>query len=148
MVCPDWVDPRNVGAAFRLSDAAGLSGLLLGGTTPCPPHSKLAKTARATEKSVAWQHIDDLPAYLEAQKAAGALVLALEITDESQDLLSYQLTENRPVYLIAGSESHGVDQSLLDCCDAAVHLPMYGQNSSMNVAVAMGAAVYLLLGQL
>jgi tRNA G18 (ribose-2'-O)-methylase SpoU len=41
-----------------------------------------------------------------------------------------------------------VSQELLDGCNASVHLPVHGQNTSMNVAVATGAAVYLLLRQL
>lgn len=76
--------------------------------------------------------------------------MALEITDESQSLLEFDLppiSNNRPLYLIAGNEAAGVDQKILDVCDVSVHLPMYGQNTSMNVAVALGAAVYLLLGK-
>ena len=77
-------------------------------------------------------------------------VLALEITDSSTSLLDYQLpTEvlsgKQALCLVPGSEVQGVPQELLDLCDASVHLPMYGQNSSMNVSVALGAAVYLML---
>lgn len=81
-------------------------------------------------------------------------MLALEITDASQSLFDFQLPgaaaglPNRPIYLIAGNESAGVSQELLDLCHASVHLPMYGQNTSMNVSVSLGAAVYLLLKEL
>lgn len=147
MVCPDWTDPRNVGAAFRLADAAGLSGLILGGTTPRPPHPKIAKTARSTVGSVNWITTDETTDFLRKRKEAGCQLFALEITDESHslfDLASVGLGEG-PIYLIAGNESSGVSQELLDLCDAAVHLPMYGQNTSMNVSVSLGAAVYLIL---
>ncbi|PHI21068.1 RNA methyltransferase [Lewinellaceae bacterium SD302] len=149
LVCPDWQDPRNVGSAFRLADAAGLSGLILSGKSPCPPHSKIAKTARSTERTVPWSSTDDLLAELKEAKGKGAYLMALEITDESQSLLEFDLppiSSDHPLYLIAGNEASGVAQELLDICDVSVHLPMYGQNTSMNVAVALGAAVYLLLG--
>lgn len=147
-MCSDWTDPRNVGSAFRLADAAGLSGLILAGKTPIPPNRKLAKTARSTESTVPWQQVDDIQGFLQQIKQDNAIVIALEITDQSHDLLQYQLPQNRPIYLLAGNESHGVTQELLDCSDVAVHLPMYGQNSSMNVAVAMGIGVYMLIKQL
>lgn len=145
MVCPDWTDPRNVGSAFRLADASGLAGVILAGKSPVPPNQKLSKTARSTERTVPWKHVRDLVNLLQEAKQAGALVIALEITDESEDLLTYELPANRPIYLIAGNEAQGVSQPLLDCCDVAVHLPMYGQNSSMNVAVAMAVGVYMLV---
>ena len=137
---------------FRLADAAGLSGLVLGGTTPAPPNNKINKTARSTVRSIPFLTPIDTLAFLTEKQAAGALVLALEITDQSQSLLSFKLPEdvlkgNREIFLIAGSESTGIAPELLATCDQAIHLPMFGQNTSMNVAVAMGAAVYLLLAQ-
>jgi tRNA G18 (ribose-2'-O)-methylase SpoU len=150
LLCPDWRDPRNVGSAFRLADAAGLAGLLLAGTTPQPPHPKIDKTARSTVRSVPYTYGDNPEALLRQFKCDGAYIVALEITDQSQSLLQYQLpakvlSSGREVVLVTGAEDHGVPPRLLTLCDDSVHLPMFGQNTSMNVAVALGAAVYLLL---
>ncbi len=153
LLCPDWRDPRNVGSAFRLADAAGLAGIFLTGHTPAPPHPKIDKTARSTVRSVAHQHHPDAVALLREHKDTGAYVLALEITDKSESLLAYQLpgfvvNGERELILVTGAEDHGVPPQLLALCDGSVHLPMFGQNTSMNVAVALGAGVYLLLSQL
>lgn len=150
MLCPDWRDPRNVGSAFRLADAAGVSQLILAGSTPLPPNKMVAKTARSTERSVDWRAIDDSVAYLRNAAAAGHLVLALELTDASVSLFDYQLPftprlGEREIILVPGAETSGVPQPILDVCAGAVYLPMAGRNTSMNVAVALGAAVYLLL---
>ena len=152
LLCPDWRDPRNVGSAFRLAEAAGLAGLVLAGTTPRPPHPKIDKTARSTVRSV--QHVlaDDTVAYLQSRIADGAYVLALEITDESSSLLEFRLPADvsagrRELILIAGAEDHGISPELLALCAKSTHLPMHGGNTSMNVAVAVGAGVYLLLAQ-
>lgn len=152
LLCPGWRDPRNVGSAFRLAEAAGLAGLILAGTTPRPPHPKIDKTARATVRNVPYQCVDDAAALLRARLAEGAYALALEITDESTSLLEFRLPEevrngSRPLMLIAGSEDQGVAPELLELCTASAHLPMHGLNTSMNVAVALGAGVYLLLAQ-
>ncbi|MFK8165427.1 MAG: TrmH family RNA methyltransferase [Lewinella sp.] len=152
LLCPDWRDPRNVGSAFRLAEAAGLAGLVLTGSTPRPPHAKIDKTARSTVRNVPHVFAEDVSTYLQSRIAAGAYVLALEITDESTSLLEFQLpdavsTSQRELILIAGAEDHGVAPEILALCADSVHLPMHGLNTSMNVAVALGAAVYLLLAQ-
>ncbi|MEM7574482.1 MAG: TrmH family RNA methyltransferase [Bacteroidota bacterium] len=188
LLCSGWRDPLNVGAAFRLADAAGLQ-LILSDGTPQPPHPKIARTARSTERSVDWKSVARAQDFLldfrrlrhrcrnprtstgsdpsqkdliraEGQEhetgihakvpALPGYVLAFEITDQSTSLLDYQLpaevvSGQQALCLVPGAEAQGVSQELLDLCDASVHLPMYGQNSSMNVGVALGAAVYLLL---
>jgi|AntRauTorckE5430_2_1112549.scaffolds.fasta_scaffold01754_3 tRNA G18 (ribose-2'-O)-methylase SpoU len=153
LLCPDWRDPRNVGSAFRLADAAGLAGLLLAGTTPRPPNHKIDKTARSTVRSVLHLYGENAEILLRKQKESGAYILALEITDHSESLLTYRLPADacaagREVVLVAGAEDQGVPPVLLALCDGSVHLPMFGQNTSMNVAVALGAAVYLLVAGL
>lgn len=40
---------------------------------------------------------------------------------------------------------HGIPQELLERCDQAVEIPMYGQKESFNVSVACGIALYGLL---
>ena len=96
--------------------------------------------------------MEDVLLYLREQSAAGALILALELTDQSTSLLDYTLpatiiSGEQPLILIPGGEADGVSPEVLHHCHGSVHLPMYGKNSSMNVAVATGAAVYLLLAQ-
>jgi len=153
-VCPDWRDPLNVGAAFRLADAAGVSGIILSGSSPHPPHPKIAKTARSTERVVRWEYHEDIVSQLVAARANGSEVIALEITDESISLFAFNWpagskpTQEQPLYLVAGNEVAGVSQEVLDVCSRAVALPLHGQNTSMNVSVALGAAVYLLLDRL
>ena len=152
LLCPDWRDPRNVGSAFRLAEAAGLAGLVLAGSTPRPPHSKIDKTARSTVRSVPHVSAVSTTAYLQSKITEGAYVLALEITDESSSLLEFKLPADvsagqRELILIAGAEDHGVSPEILALCANSAHLPMHGGNTSMNVAVAVGAGVYLLLAQ-
>lgn len=130
-----------------------MAGLILAGTTPRPPNSRINKTARSTVRDVPYLEIADPEFFLKAERSAGTLVLALEITDRSHSLLGYALPKTvrsgqQKLLLVAGAEAGGVPPNLLEHCDASVHLPMFGQNTSMNVAVALGAAVYLLLAQL
>lgn len=137
-----------MGSLFRLADAAGLRRLILAGTTPRPPHPKIRKTARATQGSVDYRPIESAEQYLIEERARGTLIVALEITDRSESLFNFNIERDREIVLVVGAESRGIAPALLRQCDHAVHLPMHGRNTSMNVAVALGAAVYLLLMQL
>jgi len=69
----------------------------------------------------------------------------LEITKNSLDILDFRPKPTDKICLIIGSENTGVSQDLLDASDVAVHIQMYGQNSSMNVAMATTIAVFELI---
>lgn len=132
----------NVGSLFRIADALGVEKLYLCGSSPVPPDGKIRKTARATEQYVpfVWQ-ADPLPLVAEL-KAQGYAIISLEITSASIDVRQLALPPGQKTCLILGSENHGVSQALLDCSDQAVHIPMRGHNSSMNLATACAIAVF------
>ena len=46
------------------------------------------------------------------------------------------------IALVIGSESVGVEQELLEQCDSKLMIPMQGQVSSLNAAVATGILLY------
>lgn len=137
----------NVGSLFRLADALGVAQLHLCGSTPCPPHAKLRRAARATEQVVAWRQAADAVAQAAALRQSGYRLLCLELTDRSQPLERLEVAADEPLCLILGNEQQGVSQALLDLAGESVHLPMQGVNSSMNVAMAAAIACYH-IGQL
>jgi tRNA G18 (ribose-2'-O)-methylase SpoU len=50
-----------------------------------------------------------------------------------------------PIVLIVGNEVTGVDPGILDLCDKIIYIPMRGEKRSLNVEVAFGVAVSLLV---
>ena len=137
----DVADPLNVGAIFRLADALGVEKLYLAGRTPCPPDPKIRKTSRATEKAVDWERCAEPEAAIRGLSAQGFAIVSLEITALSQDIRVLAANPPDRICLVAGSESEGIRQELLDLSNYTVHIPMRGQNSSMNVAAACAIAV-------
>ena len=134
--------PQNVGSLFRIADALGVEKLFLTGGSPTPPNRKLRKTSRATEQAVAYEyHERALPLLLQL-KAAGYTIVSLEITASSRDIRSFDPTPFDKLALIVGAEKHGVSAELLAASDHTLHLPMFGQNTSMNLANACAIAVF------
>mgnify|MGYP006096895479 FL=1 len=144
----DLKSPFNMGGIFRLADALGVESLLLSGETPKPPNRKVAKTARSTEKFVNALAVEDPVKSILSFKEDGYTIIALELCDNSEPLDTLVLPNNAKICLILGEESFGVNQELLDLADMICHIPMQGQNSSMNVVSACAIATYSLINKI
>jgi len=131
----------NVGSLFRTADSALVSELILTGYTPHPPREEIKKTALGADETVPWKYFKnpiDAFDYLKSQKIK---IFAVEITDKKRSYDSLTLTDF-PVCLILGNELTGIDNHLLELCDDAVEIPMYGVKHSLNVSVAAGIVVF------
>lgn len=133
----------NVGAFFRTVDAVGADRLLLGGITGQPPHREIAKTALGSEEHVPWQRCDDTLAAVQAARAAGREIAAIETSLHAVDLFDWR--PRFPVCVIFGHEVDGLEGPILDRCDTHVRVPMRGIKHSLNVATAGGVVLYELL---
>ncbi|PCJ88524.1 MAG: RNA methyltransferase [Thiotrichaceae bacterium] len=146
IVADNITKPGNVGSLFRLCDAMGIEKLYLCGDTAIPPNAKINKTSRSTEKHVDYEHHSNTEDLVTKLKSAGYLIASLEITTTSIAINSPSfvdaLDDNQPVCLILGSENTGVNQALLNLSDITTHIPMHGNNSSMNVISAASIACY------
>jgi len=138
----DVADPANVGAIFRIADALGVERLLLCGNTVSPPNRRLTRTARSTDKIVAYDRCNDLKMAIFSLREQGYHFVALELTAQSIDLKTVDYAAMGKICLILGAEQAGVRPELLEIADQTVHIPMLGQNSSMNVATASAIAVH------
>ena len=131
-------DYRNLGSMFRIADAANLEHIYGYQMAALFEHRKLGKVARSTERFVPYSNLST-PGEIAALCAQYELI-ALELTDQSIPYTRYQPT--KPCILIVGNETRGVSKELLSLTTGSIHIPMYGINHSMNVAVATGIAAY------
>ena len=133
---------NNVGSILRTADAVGAK-VILCGFTATPDNPKVAKTSLGAHETIEWSQHRNCLAVVKGLQAAGTTVWALEATETSSPLSSQPLP-NGPLALVVGNEVSGVDPAILRSASKQVHLPMVGQKTSLNVAVAMGAATYIL----
>jgi tRNA G18 (ribose-2'-O)-methylase SpoU len=132
----------NVGAIFRVADAAGVSHLHLCGITPTPENHKVAKTALGAESAVSWSHHRNAVHAAQALRTEGNLICVLESEATARSLLEHQLLPEKPIVLVLGSEVAGVDPALVSLADLVVAVPMRGVKRSLNVATVAGIAAY------
>lgn len=136
-------DSRNMGALFRLADAAGISRIFTYGFS-AHNQDKIRRVACATQRHVQLQVLkgaDELASLQEQFE-----LIALEITSDSIPYTKYQ--PEKAVAIVIGNEKDGISAEVLKRVDHSLHIPMYGQGSSMNVAMATGIAIYGILPNL
>ncbi len=138
----DIETPRNAGLIFRLADTLGVEGLVLSGKTPSMQHRLIGRTAKGADRHVPSSYFAEATEAIQDFRDRGYTILALEIADKSVDVKTLDFTKLDKILLIAGSESKGIAQAILDKVDGAVHIPTAGYCLSMNVAMSIAIAVY------
>lgn len=141
VVAHDIRSAHNVGSVFRTADSAGLARVFLTGFTPTPDHRGVIKTALGAQDSVPWEHVEDIRDAIQALRADGYTVAALERTPEAVVPASVPASAF-PLALVLGNEVAGVSPDVLVEADLVVGLPQYGIKASLNVSVAFGIAAY------
>jgi tRNA G18 (ribose-2'-O)-methylase SpoU len=131
----------NVGSMFRTSDGAMVEKLILAGFTPHPPRKEIEKTALGSTKSVPWEYTKHPAEIIQRLKERGYKICCLELTDKSINYNDVKIADF-PICLVIGNEITGVSKEIIDLCDLAIEIPMYGIKQSLNVAVAYGIAVF------
>ncbi len=148
IIASDINHPENIGSLFRLCDALGIEKLYLCGDSSAPPSNKINKTSRSTEKHVRHEAYQDTKSLIEKLKANDVVILSLEITTTSIAISSSEFIaimnthKDKSFALILGSEKNGINDDLLTLSDATFHIPMHGNNSSMNVISAASIACF------
>ena len=147
IVCDNINNAPNIGSLLRISDAFNIKEIIF-----CGDHislgKRMTKTSRSTEKYVNHKIEERINDVIRDLKENNHFLIALEITEASIELSEFKLNTEQPIALILGHESFGVSESILEQMDAAVHINMYGNNSSMNVVQATSITLYELTKQL
>jgi len=135
------MSPANLGALFRLADAMGVEKLIFDSTINTASH-RMLKTSRSTFSRVIFNDNVDLTSEIKSLKSSGFIILGLEITSNSRPIKMISQKVYDKWFLLIGNEQNGIHESLLDSLDFHVHIPMFGNNSSMNVIQATAMALY------
>lgn len=142
IVLDDVLDTYNVGSVFRLADAVGASKVYLCNRTETPPNTRIKKASINTWQWTPWEYtataIDAITKLRE--EVPNIQVVAVEQDEKSVDFFTYDY--RLPIALVVGNETDGCSQDTLSKCDAIVELPMFGINTSLNVMVTLGIALY------
>lgn len=153
------VDTYNVGSLFRLADAVAIEKMYLCGDMQYPPNSRIHKAAVGTENWVPWEKTDSTLETVKMLKSKGYFTIAVEQDKRSVkynklhgSLVKPGMTDEGafqfPVAVVAGHETEGLPQEVLNEVDLIAEMPMFGINNSFNVWGSTAVIVYKILESL
>ena len=132
----------NVGSVFRSCDAFRVAEVVLCGITATPPNAEIHKTALGAEDSVAWRYFKDTMEAVAALHAEDYTLLAIEQCEGSTMLQDFEPVEGKKYAVVLGNEVKGVQQQVVDACDACIEIPQFGTKHSLNVSVTAGIVIW------
>ncbi len=138
---------HNVGSVFRTADGFLLEAIYLCGYTPRPPHRDIQKTALGATETVYWQAFETTMEAINQLQQNGYKLLAVEQAKQSIMLHHINYSANEKLAIIFGNEVDGVEQPIIDRCDACIEIPQFGMKHSLNVSVAAGIVLYKIIEQ-
>lgn len=132
-------DPRNLGAVLRVADGVGAAGVIVPKDRAAGLSAAVARTASGALASVPVARVVNLARALDELTAEGFEAVAAAERD-AEDL--YATAARFPCVVVLGGEHKGIRPNVLRRCGRTVAIPMVGQVSSLNVAVACGVLLY------
>lgn len=142
VVLDDVRSMNNIGSIFRTADAFLIEKVYLCGITAVPPHPDIHKTALGAERSVDWEHVDNVVNLLEHLKTDGYKVCAIEQVNGSVSLVDYAVDKDKKYAVVLGNEVKGVCQDAVDKADECIEIPQYGTKHSLNVSITAGIVMW------
>ena len=132
-------DPGNLGSVVRSAVAFGVDHIILSSDSADIYNPKTIRSAMGSLYRTRITTVSDIPAFIEAARAASRRVLAAELTDRALSLTDAALCPTDIVMI--GNEGHGIPDDISALCDGSVYIPISHKTESLNASVA--AAIFM-----
>lgn len=138
-------DPQNLGSLLRTAAAFGLPGVIIPkdrsvGVTPA-----VLKVSAGAGLHVPVVRVTNLAHTLEELKEGGFWIVG---ADPNGNISLFDILFPAKVALVVGSEGRGIRHLVLKKCDYRVFIPIGGQISSLNAAVAGSIFLFEIMRQI
>lgn len=137
IILDEITDAYNLGSILRTANAAGVHGVIIPKRRAIGLTSAVSKASAGAIEYVPVARVTNIVQTIENLKKQNIWVIGTDATGE-ESYFDRDLTG--PIALVVGSEGEGMGKLVRESCDFVVNIPMMGQISSLNAAVA-GAIV-------
>jgi tRNA G18 (ribose-2'-O)-methylase SpoU len=141
-------NPDNVGGLFRVAAAFGVDGILLDRTSGDPLYRKAIRTSMGSAFRVPFAQAGNWLDRLTEIRKAGADLVALTPDISATVLADYasRRSPDRRIVLMLGAEGAGLSREAIVAATARVRIPIVENVDSLNVVVAAGIALAVIVG--
>lgn len=136
-------DPRNLGAAVRAADGAGVHGVIVPERKTAPPSDVAIAASAGAFHHARIARVRNLSDTLTDLKNRGVWTVGL--SPDARDAW-HTFDYGEPVAIVLGSEK-GLRTRVAKTCDTLVSLPQRGEVASLNLSVAAGIVLYEVVRQ-
>lgn len=131
-------NPENIGKIIRLAHNVGASQALFIRNEEVHRESKIKKTAGFSFDQMNWKFISANEFHQRINSDYEFAVL--ETCDNSTNIFTTVLPKK--IILLAGSESHGIPENVIELSHHKVYIPMPGGCKSLNISNALSVAAF------
>lgn len=144
IILDEITDAYNLGSILRTADSVGAHGVIIPkrravGLTPA-----VSKASAGAVEYVPVARVTNIGQTIDYLKQNGIWVAG---TDASGERAFYEAELKGPLALVIGSEGKGMGKLVREKCDFIIKIPMKGNVSSLNAAVAGAIVMYEILRQ-
>lgn len=138
IILDEITDPHNLGSVLRTADASGAHGVIIPkrrsvGLTPV-----VAKSSAGGIEHVPVAKVSNIAQTIEKLKKENIWIAGADMEGEEY----YKTDLKGSIALVIGNEGKGIGRLIKEKCDFFVKIPMVGQVSSLNAAVAGAIMMY------
>jgi 23S rRNA (guanosine2251-2'-O)-methyltransferase len=132
-------DPQNLGAACRVAEVAGASGVVICERRAATVTPAVVKASAGATEHLEISHVGNLADWLELARKQEAWIYGAE-GDAERTIYDVDWTGRAVV--VMGSEGKGLRKRVADTCDELVSIPTQGKVESLNVSTAAAAILF------
>jgi tRNA G18 (ribose-2'-O)-methylase SpoU len=140
-VCPDVVDPVNLGSIARIAWALGIDALVLGPRCGDPFSRRVLRVSMGAVLRLPILPLPNLAMSLVELRDRYGIELAATVLSPAAEPLD-QARRSRRFALLLGNEGEGLAEELVAICQRRLTIPMHPGADSLNVSVAAGLFFY------
>jgi 23S rRNA (guanosine2251-2'-O)-methyltransferase len=144
IILDEITDSHNLGSILRTANAAGVHGVIIPKRRAVGLTSVVSKASAGAIEYVPVARVTNIVQTIEMLKKQNIWVVG---TDSTGDAAYFDRDLTGPVALVIGSEGEGMGKLVRESCDFVVNIPMLGQITSLNAAVAGAIVTYEIVRQ-
>lgn len=133
-------DPQNIGTLLRTAEVCGVHGIILPSRRSAGITPAVVNTSSGASEHLHIVNGGNLGQTIRTLQQKDVWIVGVENDSRATEFDRTDL--NLPLGLVFGAEGSGLSRLTRERCDFLVRLPMRGQVSSLNVAVAGSIVLY------
>ena len=132
-------DPGNLGTIIRTAVAVGAKGIFLLKGTVDPYNEKCVRSTMSALCNIPIFEDVTLSEFYDLVKDN---TIKTYVTSLNNAKPYHTISYAKRTMVILGNEGNGVSRDIIEMCDQAITIPMYGDGESLNVSIAAALCMY------